>query len=257
MRPLQPCRDTKINLDNLTLPYDQRNLEATKAAALASSQLDVARKNYEPCKNKRESEWTSKEKSVCKNLQEKLEDARSYYRTAVRRIQYESELMVANAKLEDLLADYQNLQQGPDPDELKAIEARIKADEAALAQANATLDDLMVRAPFDGTVVNLNLIIGERVSAGQVIVQLADFSRWYVETDNLTELEVVKISAGQAVLITPDALPELQLKGTVERISNVFEEKRGDITYTARIILTDEDPRLRWGMTVLVSFINP
>jgi hypothetical protein len=34
----------------------------------------------------------------------------------------------------------------------------------------------------------------------------------------------------------------------------LFEEKRGDVTYTARIRLDNIDPRLRWGMTVATVF---
>jgi hypothetical protein len=56
------------------------------------------------------------------------------------------------------------------------------------------------------------------------------------------------------VEISPDALPELNLLGIVESISDTFEEKRGDITYTTRILVDEIDPRLRWGMTVVVSF---
>ena len=74
------------------------------------------------------------------------------------------------------------------------------------------------------------------------------------ETDDLTEIEVVDISLGQKTIIVPDALPDLELTGTVEEISDQFEEKRGDITYTARIQIDDIDPRLRWGMTVAITF---
>jgi multidrug resistance efflux pump len=86
------------------------------------------------------------------------------------------------------------------------------------------------------------------------VAVLADFSQWQVETDDLTEIEVPDIYLGQKVTVTPDALPDLELSGTVEYISDLFEEKRGDVTYTARILLDESDPRLRWGMTVVVVF---
>jgi len=46
----------------------------------------------------------------------------------------------------------------------------------------------------------------------------------------------------------------IEMTGTVEKIDNIFEEKRGDITYTARILIDEIDPRIRWGMTVVVTF---
>ncbi len=109
-------------------------------------------------------------------------------------------------------------------------------------------------ATIDGTIVDLNLIAGQQVTPGAPVLRLADFSQWYVETDNLTELEVIDVQPGQKATIVADALPDVLLSGQVESISDVFEEKRGDITYTARILLNEFDPRLRWGMTTVVSF---
>jgi len=92
------------------------------------------------------------------------------------------------------------------------------------------------------------------VTAGLPLVELADFSEWDVETENLTDIEVVDVSLGQIVNIIPDALPELKLVGEVIAISDTFQEKRGDITYTVRIKLNEVNPQLRWGMTVVIDF---
>ena len=152
-------------------------------------------------------------------------------------------------------------QEGPDPDAViladsrfATAETRVTTAESALLAAESTLSDLDLVATMDGVVVELDLTPGEQVSPGRPVVTLADFSSWYVETDNLTEIEVVDVSLDQAVAIVPDALPGLSLSGVVESISDTFEEKRGDITYTTRILVDEIDPRLRWGMTVVVSF---
>ena len=83
---------------------------------------------------------------------------------------------------------------------------------------------------------------------------VADFSGWVVETDNLTEIEVVKIAPEQGAAIKLDALPDVSLRGKVVSVSSVFEEKRGDITYTVKITLEDQHPQMRWGMTAEVTF---
>ena len=137
---------------------------------------------------------------------------------------------------------------------ISTANTRIAAAEAAITSAEAALADLDLVATIDCTVVNEDLIVGQRVSPGQEVVRLADFSQWFVETDNLTEIEVVDIANGDTASITPDALPDLKMSGKVESISDEFEEKRGDITYTTRIRLDNADPRLRWGMTVAVVF---
>jgi hypothetical protein len=87
------------------------------------------------------------------------------------------------------------------------------------------------------------------------VVRIADLSKMYAETDDLTEIEVVDVSVGQAVAIVPDALPDVEIPGKVDTIDDFFVEKRGDVTYTARLLVDKVDPRLRWGMTVEVTFI--
>jgi multidrug resistance efflux pump len=175
--------------------------------------------------------------------------------------QAEAELQIAQARLEQAEADLAMFQEGPDPDavlladnRIAITESRITTAESALLAAEAALSNLDLVATMNGVVVELNLTPGEQVSPGRPVIRLADFSDWYVETDNLTEIEVVDVNLDQTVEIIPDALPELNLTGIVESISDTFEEKRGDITYTTRILVDEIDPRLRWGMTVVVSF---
>jgi len=59
---------------------------------------------------------------------------------------------------------------------------------------------------------------------------------------------------GQKVTIVADALPEVEMTGTVVKIDQLFVEKRGDITYTVRVRIDNPDPKLRWGMTVVITF---
>ena len=92
------------------------------------------------------------------------------------------------------------------------------------------------------------------MSPGYPVLQVADFSRWEVETDDLTEIEVVNLSVGQKVTLVADSLPKVTMMGSVESIGLVSEVKRGDTTYTVRIVVDEADPRLRWGMTVVVTF---
>jgi multidrug resistance efflux pump len=261
----EAVRDAERKLNGFDVPSEPLDIEVARAnVALAKKALDQAEDKYKPYKNKSETNLRRA------SLLNQLSDAQERYDQAVRQLnrltgvitpefdleQAQTELRIAQGQLElaqeknDLLAD------GPDPDEVAATQARIKAAEAALASAQANLKNLELLATIDGTLVNQDLIIGGQVSAGQPVMTLADFSQMYVETDDLTELEVVDVSVGQGVLIVPDALPDLEIRGQVESINQIYEEKRGDITYTARILLDEVDPRLRWGMTVEVTFIE-
>ena len=249
---------------------DQADIDEAKSTLiLAEDALEKAQDDYEPYADKAETNLTRA------TLLGKLAVTQQRYDDAVRRLnnlqgitgddfdlnQAENELQIAQSRLEQAESDHAMFLQGPDPDAVALADSRtataqvrLAAAEDALLAAQSTLSDLDLVATIDSNVVDLNLTPGEQVTPGRPVVTLADFSQWYVETDNLTEIEVVDISNGQIVSIVPDALPEVTLSGIVESIGDKFEEKRGDITYTTRILVNEIDPRLRWGMTVVITF---
>jgi HlyD family secretion protein len=146
---------------------------------------------------------------------------------------------------------------GLDPEELHTLEARVAAANAAVESAQEAVDALELTASMTGNAADVRVLPGQRVAAGEIVMAVADFSQWVVETDNLTEIEVVNIKVGQPVSVVLDALPETPLKGEVTFINERFEEKRGDITYTVTVALTQTDSRMRWGMTAAVHFDQP
>ena len=241
-------RDAQYQVDNYIIPQEQQGLTAQQAVDKMKTVLDEARQAFEPYK------YYSSGNSTRKDLKEDLDTAQSDYNNAVKRLEYETALANAKARLDEAKRDYETLKDGPDPKDVDSANSRIDAANANLAAAKASLDNLDLVASIDGTVVTQDLIVGQNVTAGQPVMQIADFSQMYAETDDLTEIEVVDVSVGQKVTVVADALPDLVLNGTVDKISDVFEEKRGDITYTVRILLDDMDPRLRWGMTVVITF---
>ena len=69
----------------------------------------------------------------------------------------------------------------------------------------------------------------------------------------MTEINVVFVNEGDRARINIDALPDLDLEGTVVRIKPLGENKQGDITYTATIIPDAYEDRLRWNMSASVT----
>ncbi len=144
---------------------------------------------------------------------------------------------------------------GLDPDQLAAAEARLSTAKAGLASAQAALAARELKAEMAGTVVSVNFQSGQKVLAGQSICTVADFSSWVVKTNNLSELDVVRVQVGQKVSIVLDALPGQTLSGEISHIQLLSEEKRGDTTFTVTAVLNQTVPQLRWGMTSAVQFL--
>jgi len=153
---------------------------------------------------------------------------------------------VAQAKLDQIHA-------GASKSKLAIAQAQVQRAQAALDLAQAMLDARQLRAPFDGVVASVDLKVGEYSTPGAPTIRLADFSAWQIETDDLTERSVVNVRAGAPARITFDAVPGLELMGSVTRIDAFGQDKHGDTTYTVVIIPERQDERLRWNMTATVT----
>ncbi|MBN1313718.1 MAG: efflux RND transporter periplasmic adaptor subunit [Anaerolineae bacterium] len=118
--------------------------------------------------------------------------------------------------------------------------------------AEEALKKAALRAPFGGTVNEMYVHEGEVVSAGTPVMLIADLSTLHVETTDLNENDVVNVSVGDTVLVTFEALPDLELEGTVTEIALKSTEGIG-VNYTISIELDDIPADIRWGMTAYVE----
>ena len=164
-------------------------------------------------------------------------------------IEAENDLALKQAHRDDAQKRYERLQDGIDREQLAVLEARLNAARAGVAAFS-------VVAPFDGVVANLKAKAGSSINAGEIAVTVADFSEWLVKTTDLTEIDVVSLNEGQPVLITLDALPEVELNGEILSIGQSYAENQGDIVYEVTILLHDTHPAMRWGMTAAVTFTD-
>jgi len=255
--------DAQRYLDSITGDQLQNEIAGVKAQlVLSENQLENAIDNYAEYEDEPEDNTTRAFYQV------QLTEAQRAYNEAVQQLddlqgegytfilqQAQDSLEAAKTQRELSEQQYSDISQGPDTGALDIANARVSAAEANLAAVRVILEQYDLRAPATGTLVESNLNVGELVMPGQPIAEWADLSEWYVETTDLTEIDVVNIQVGQTVEVVADAKPDERMNGTVTTIRDTFQEVRGDITYVTRIKLEDAVPGLRWGMTVLVSFL--
>jgi HlyD family secretion protein len=251
--------------ENLSEPVPQAVLEQTYANLVASEQrlrkttenLEKYEKRHPFKNNDLERINLSNARSLAQirydDMLEKYNDMLNHP-DPIELAQAQGNLARVEAQIAEHQRDVDLLGQGPDPDEVASATASLKAAQVALEAAQSALKNSEIIAPFAGQIADITIIQGEWVNANQVAIVLADFSQWEVQTDDLTELDVPAIQLGQAVTVRADALPEVELRGSVDAIKDLSEEKRGDVTYTVTILLDKGDPRLRWGMTVSINF---
>ena len=88
---------------------------------------------------------------------------------------------------------------------------------SVLAEAEQNAKDLIVIAPFDGTVMTRAAEPGEVVPAGTAIVTLLDMSHVYLR-GYVPEGEIGKVKIGQSARIFIDSAPDKPIEASVQRI---------------------------------------
>lgn len=164
----------------------------------------------------------------------------------------ESQVASAKSHLETLLA-------GALPSEIQLAQANVSRAQASLERAQLALEGAVLRAPFDGVITSLATArAGELVSAGTVIATVADLTQLQVEIEDLDEWGAANITMNQNVDLVVAALNNRTPRG---KLSYVAQEPTfsasGAVFYRAIVTLEEQDPDLRWGMTVRARLFLP
>jgi HlyD family secretion protein len=88
---------------------------------------------------------------------------------------------------------------------------------ASLAEAEANRADLLVRAPFDGTIATRTAEPGEVLQAGTALVTLLDLSKVYMR-GFIPEGQIGKVKLGQPAHVFLDSDPNRPVEAAVSRI---------------------------------------
>ncbi len=171
--------------------------------------------------------------------------------------------------------------------------AQVAAAQAVVNSAARDLDDTTLRAPVGGVVSALNGAVGEFVAASSGISALAPGSdasipgtggvsgapaaaggaatptrpggTQFLVLDNVDEFQVVlafaetdasSIAQGQKVNLTFDAVPDLNLSGSVLSVAPSGTAISGVISYYVTVVLPEADPRLKSGMTAQAEVLT-
>jgi HlyD family secretion protein len=179
------------------------------------------------------------------------------------------------------------------PSNISAQAGQVTAAQAAVDTAQRGLDDTTLRAPVDGTVSAVNGTVGEFVAASTGTSALAPGTdatlpgtngagsgaaaaqavanptrpggTQFIVLDNVDEFQVVMaytetdaagIAPGQKVRLTFDAVPDLELTGSVLSVSPTATAISGVISYYVTVVLPQGDPRLKSGMTAQAEVLT-
>jgi multidrug efflux pump subunit AcrA (membrane-fusion protein) len=254
----QKVRETaQLAWDALDLSKIQSDIDsATSDVTSRKSDLDTAQTDY----NKYAA--LANDNPTRKDYEQKLRTAQTAYDQAVQKLEdltnardtVQAGLLAAQNAEAEAKRTWQNTQNGPDTDKVALAQSQLDNAKAQVAAAQNALDNYDLKAPFDCTIMDINVSANQMVGPETWAVAIADTSQWYVDTSDLNELDVVKVSVGEKVDVTAQALPGVKFSGVVEEIGNTPRNQGTDVLYTVHILLDNPDPLLRWGMTMEVTF---
>jgi HlyD family secretion protein len=144
------------------------------------------------------------------------------------------------------------------------LEAGLSASRAELSAAEAALERTRVRAPFDGTVLQVFARPGEIAAASpeQPMLVIGDLSQLRVRAE-IEERDASKVQVGQSVVLRTDAYPDREFTGKVATVAQAMRPpklaQRGprrpnDLDTLEAVIDVDQGSALLPGMRVDVFF---
>jgi HlyD family secretion protein len=220
---------------------------------LAENRIEFARDQLDKAQEELQ-EYKGTDEAYREDLDERVQQAQQAYDERVRqrdqlllqRDQAVEALNTAKAELAKAEQQAQDLQQGPDPRDIQALEARIAA-------AQATLNLRRLAAPFSGVVTELLNKPGDQVVPGMQSLRLDDLSQLKVDA-RVSEVDINRIQPGQEVLLTFDAIADKEYRGVVSQVDRVATNLQGVIEFVVTVDLLDADEQVRPGMTAAVNF---
>ncbi len=163
-------------------------------------------------------------------------------------------VQAAEAEVANLERELEELSDGPKATKLEVVNQKIAAAEAQKAAAEKNIELLQIIAPFDGTILSVDMTEGDLVQAGKVVIVMADISAQILKTVDLSETNMSGIQSGSRVRVVFDAYPANELYGTVTKITNWSEKYLGDVVFPVEVTLDSNNLPLLWGMTASVYF---
>ncbi len=142
----------------------------------------------------------------------------------------------------------------------EGAKAAVKAGDAALRSALASLSYTRIRAPFDAVVLTKNADVGDIITplgsaanAKAAVVSIADLSSLQVEAD-VSESNIGMVSVNQPCTISLDALPGVRFDGAVDTVVPTVD--RSKATVLVKVRFEKRDPRILPEMSAKVGFLS-
>ena len=154
---------------------------------------------------------------------------------------------VALARLEDAQRAWDRVKDGPNADDIRAAEAKVAAAEATVSLG-------CIEAPFSGTVTKAVPRVGDEVTNGNSGFRIDDISELFVDVE-ISEVDINRIAVGQKAELTFDAIIGEVFAGDVVEVSSVGIDNGSGVDFQVTLKIIDPSEQVRPGMTAAVNIV--
>jgi HlyD family secretion protein len=251
----------KVHKGQLLLQLDDSDARATAAKALAQlkaaeaslaslnsggTQEEVLKRRSDLTKAQAEREAAQRNLDALKRLKESGAASQGEVDAAQERLNR------ANADI--TLLDAKSTERFSKPDVARA-EADVANARAAYDAALHSISEANVTTPLDGTVYFLPFREGSFVAAGDLLVQVADLHNLQVRAF-IDEPEIGRLSKGQIVKISWDAIPGRTWQGVVGKVPTTVINRGTRVVGEIICPVENADLKLLPGVNVSVTVVT-
>jgi len=217
---------------------------------LANEEVDVAQQRYDHASGDTARALTLSNLVSAKKKRDSIQRNLNWYQgspTEGEQALLDADVAIAEARLADAQREWERVKDGPNPDDVRAAEARVAASEA-------TLDMARITAPFAGNITSIDVLAGDKISPGTPGFRVDDLSRLLVEVE-ISEVDINRVALGQPVTLNFDAVLDQVYDGVVVEKGLVGTSLQGVVSFPVTVELIDADESIKPGMTAAVKII--
>ena len=147
--------------------------------------------------------------------------------------QAQASLTVANARNTEDLAGLGEI-------DLKKLQFSIEKAKITLEEAEETINDLTLKAPFTGTIGSVDIVTGQNVTANTNAFLLSNLDSISIDM-NISETDLPNIKTGQFGIANFNAMPEQSYLFEISTISFIPEISQGVVSYPVKANIITRD----------------
>jgi HlyD family secretion protein len=155
----------------------------------------------------------------------------------VKRGATQEEINAAQSRVDAAKANLEKVQSGARPSDITILEQQVALSQLSVDNVNAQLADARLISPIDGTVLSIDLDVGETVGGYSPVAVVANTLSLVVKGD-VDEIDIGRVTVGQPVTVTLDAYPGVKMPGKIDELAPGATQKQGSTVYQATISFT-------------------